>query len=456
METLSFDLVKKYNQPGPRYTSYPTYPQWKTKNSSWWVENLTKTLEQQQELSLYIHVPFCASRCLYCACNMVVEHDRQKQSRYIDAVIKEWQKVKKVSSKFPKIKQVHIGGGTPTYLKPPELDRLLSGILSDVAICDEPEFSIEADPRTTKEEHIEVLVSHGFNRISFGVQDFSPEVQKIVRRFQSEKKVLDNIRFTREKNMKSINFDLIYGLPGQNLNSVKTTLETLIECNPDRIAFYSYAHLPASKTHQKVLEDYGIPEADEKIQMLLTARDELFAAGYKEIGMDHFAKKDDSLYEAYHNGKLYRNFMGYTVKESPVLIGLGASSISELPNVYAQNEKDWLAYIDQIENEGLACQMGLELEADDLIRKQVILDIMTKFEIDYSVFQKKYDVAFKEYFSAEMENLTHLEIEGLITLNDTGFNVEEIGKYFVRNIAMVFDKYLSMPTAKRVKFSQTV
>lgn len=459
---LTKEIIQKMEKKGPRYTSYPPRPIWGKQDSKWWASKLSEATQASsgesfagESFSMYVHVPFCAKQCLYCACNMTVNHDRDMHTRYVNALIKEVESVK-ANSGLKKLKQLHFGGGTPTYLKPEELDKILGAIKSNFTLEEGAEVSIEIDPRTAKAEHMQVLSSHGINRVSIGVQDFDEEVQRVVERHQSPKKVQEVVTWARESGIESINFDLIYGLPAQSLESMRNTLDVLLKERPGRIAFYSYAHVPWIKPKQKILEEYGLPNSQEKIDMLLQSREILFAAGYKEIGMDHFALPDDPLYLAYESGKLYRNFMGYTIQHSPVLIGVGNSAISETKNSFAQNESDWMKYAETIEADGFACTDGYEFNADDRVRKQVILDVMTQFKIDFSKFKTTHSKTFQEYFNSDWEKIVDLEEEGLIELSSLGINVTLMGRYFVRNIAMVFDAYLKPRAGKAPQYSSTI
>lgn len=447
-EILPLALLKKYNQPGPRYTSYPTYPVWKGIEVSNWFNHFGKALEQNPTLSLYIHVPFCRTLCAFCGCNKMITKDYSKAEEYITALHKEFSHYEKLIPENTEIFEIHFGGGSPSWLKPNELEKLLSPILSSKKFKIDSkllEQSIELDPRTTTLEHCQSLKRLGFNRVSLGIQDTNDIVLKSIRREQPLSLVSEVVKNLKENGIELLNMDLIYGLPFQTQESIKQTIKDIVDFRPTRIALYSYAHVPSLKPAQKLLERDGLPSPEEKMIIAETARELLVKAGYVEIGMDHFALQSDSLYKSYAKGELHRNFMGYTVQRSNVLLGLGPSSLSDSWTAFSQNEKDYKAWLDLINLQGHAIIHGHELNQKELNRRKEILNLMCEFHTKIELN------TLSENQKSKLDNLKH---DQLITEIENEIKVTNKGKHFIRNICMAIDDSLDRPLT--TSFSQTV
>lgn len=449
------DLIRKFDVAGPRYTSYPTAPIWKESIAQ---PDYERTLMQladhtSRDFSLYVHIPFCESLCFYCGCNIHLTKDTNRSLPYVDALLRE---MRAVSLKLPfraQLQQVSWGGGTPTFLSVAQIRHLYAGIREHFDIHPDAEVSIEIDPRVTSFEQLETLRELGFNRVSLGIQDFDEEVQKAIHRVQTVEETSRLLAKCRDLGFTGINFDLIYGLPFQNTEKFKHSLERVRELSPDRIAFYNYAHLPSLRPHQKILEKYPMPSAAERVDMFLLAYYSFIGMGYHAIGMDHFAKANDELYRSLSTGGLYRNFMGYTVKRSPQMIGVGASAIGEFPNAYFQNVRETGAYESRITETGNAIFRGCLLSLEDRKRKWVIQALMCAFRLDYAKFQTEFGEPFPSAFPDEFMRLREFVEDGILILHPERIEVTELGRLFVRNVAMVFDAYL---TQKAATYSRTV
>lgn len=433
-------LIDRFDVAVPRYTSYPTVPNWKFEH---WTDDRWKDLAIQSfrnnnnELSIYIHLPFCEELCTYCACNKRITKNHQVEYPYIDAVLKEWKMYKDVLKEIPIIKEIHLGGGTPTFFSPKHLKALIDGIKAGCAVALNHEFSVEVHPNYTTHEHLKTLSDMGFNRISIGVQDFSPHVQFLINRIQSFEQTEQVVRWARELGYESVNIDLVYGLPGQNENDVVHTVERVKDLGPDRIAFYSYAHVPWKSKGQRRYTDADVPEANAKMKMYWIGRTLLLENGFFNIGMDHFAKAEDALLTAYNAGILHRNFMGYTTNKNQLVIGLGASSISDSWNAYAQNEKAIEVYQEKVNDGKLPVVDGHLLSEHDMRIRKFILDLMCndRARIDVSLFSAEQlnniEVKLKEFEALE-----------LIRCQENEILILEKGKIFIRNICAIFDQYL--------------
>jgi len=451
-------LVKKYSVQGPRYTSYPTAPQWNesTGESAYRRDliALGRRVNEGDELALYVHLPFCESLCYYCACNIQITHDKSRSKSYLVALERELSEVRNLlGEKYP-LSQISWGGGTPTFLSVDEIRKLYAAICSAFEISTNAEVAIEVDPRVTSDEQLVVLSELGFNRISLGVQDFNPKVQKTVHREQSIEMTEAMLNRARGLGFEGVNFDFIYGLPYQTLESFRETVDTITRIRPDRIALYNYARVPDLRSHQAILEKHPMPDADDRIAIFTMAYDQLIAAGYVAIGMDHFALPKDEMALALGQGSLSRNFMGYTVKKSANMIGIGASAIGELDTGYYQNIRNAKEYEGQIAKTGLAAFRGCELNSDDQRRKWAIQNIMCQFEIPLKEYQTLFGGEFWQDFDIERPFLSEFEREGMIEVEPNAFRVTDQGRLFVRNIAMVFDAYLKKDSA--IRFSATV
>lgn len=432
---VNHHLLEKYNIPVPRYTSYPTVPFWnETITVNTW-EQLVKTAFEKDEsgLSIYIHLPFCESLCTYCGCNKKITTNHQVEAEYIAAVLKEWQLYLKLIKDKPILRELHLGGGTPTFFLPENLHYLVSSILATVEVHPQHEFGFEGHPNNTSKKHLETLYNLGFNRVSFGIQDHNPLVQKIINRIQPIENVKRVVNLSREIGYTSVNFDLIYGLPFQTVESMHTTIEQTIALHPDRIAFYSYAHVPWTSKGQRLFDEHDLPNADTKMQLYLLGKEMFTAAGYIDIGMDHFALPNDALYIAQKEKRLHRNFMGYTTQQTKQMIGLGVSAISDIGTAFAQNEKTLHNYYEAVCNNTLAVTKGIVLTEEDKHFKKYILDISCNGE---TILQDADEAMITKFVIPEIEKL---ELDGLVELEDNTLTVTHLGKHFIRNICRAFD-----------------
>ncbi|PYF70590.1 oxygen-independent coproporphyrinogen III oxidase [Pedobacter nutrimenti] len=432
-------LNDKYRVAAPRYTSYPTVPYWDSCNFTElrWSKQVLQSNDFATGISLYIHLPFCESLCTYCGCNTRITKNHSVEGPYISAVLKEWQLYLRQFSTKPLIKEIHLGGGTPTFFRPANLELLITGITEYAYIHPEAEFSIEAHPNNTTTEHLEVLYRLGFRRLSLGIQDFDPTVQFVINRIQSVKSVADVTAEARRIGYHSVNYDLIYGLPLQKLEGLISTIDIVTELAPDRIAFYSYAHVPWVRPGQRRYTEAHLPSAELKAELYQTGRKMLIDARYTEIGMDHFTVATDSLYQAHLSGRLRRNFMGYTEQSSRVLIGLGVSAISDCWTAFAQNVKTVEEYL-KIVNEGrIPVFKGHLLNQSDLVIRQHILNIMCKGFTSWIQPEMQ-----DKIFSEAKLRLLELADDGLIVLGQSELKVTTIGKRFLRNICMAIDARL--------------
>jgi len=456
--TTDSELLKKYDVPGPRYTSYPTILHWDSvPTADAWIEGVAESLGQAQQqgtgAAIYVHIPYCRSLCTYCGCNSRITTKTSVSQPYLQTVLKEWALYRKAlgsETQIP-VTEIHLGGGTPTFLSPDELDQLISGILVDVKKTSDAEFSIESDPRVTQPEHLNTLARLGFRRLSLGIQDFDPRVQLAVNRIQTEKQVEAVTANAREAGFNSINYDLIYGLPFQTLNSVEQTIEAVMRLRPDRIAFYGYAHVPWVKPGQRHFTEADLPSGDEKRELYESGRELLLAAGYREIGMDHFALESDSLWKTSLNGKLHRNFMGYTSRFVTPLIGLGVSSISDSWNMFIQNEKVIEAYTARVEKGELPFFRGHALTNEDRVLRRHILNLMTRFETRWDDQEN-----YVAYLGAVGEKLSELASDGLLEYSKYHCRIKDEGRAFLRNICMAFDARLASDSSAQKLFSRTI
>jgi oxygen-independent coproporphyrinogen-3 oxidase len=446
-------LIEKYNIPAPRYTSYPTVPLWENSlNSKNWeglVQLAFRDFGTEEGISLYIHLPFCESLCTYCGCTKRITKNHSVEESYIEAVLLEWNKYLLLFGKKPKLAGIHLGGGTPTFFSPEALHALLNAIISSSEILSNAEFSFEGHPNNTTESHLEALASLGFDRVSYGIQDFDLQVQQAIHRIQPVEKVREATENARKHGYSSVNFDLIYGLPHQTIETMKATFEQVAKLNPDRIAFYSYAHLPSAFPAQKSFESY-LPNQDEKRALYEFGKIILLNLGYVDIGMDHFAKPNDPLNQAKLTGKLHRNFMGYTTLPAKMLIGLGASSISDIHLGYAQNEKNISTYQESIKNDEWAITKGHQLTEVDLEVKNCILDLICRHETVFPIF------LWEKLPDQNLWNLKEMESDGLLKMSGNRIKVTDQGIALVRNICMQIDLRLIENQEKSVRFSKVI
>lgn len=444
------NLFEKYDVPAPRYTSYPTVPYWETMpTADQWCENLQSTLKAgDKSLSLYIHIPYCETLCTFCGCNTVITKDHKKEDPYVQSLLTEWNTyLKKVPEiKNTPMKQLHLGGGTPTFMSAANLEKLLTTILKDVLKAPDFEASIEVDPRRTTVEQLKVLRQIGFNRISLGVQDFNPEVQRLINRIQPYDITANITNEARKLGFTSVNFDLIYGLAKQTKESMLDCIAKTIELRPDRIALYSFALVPWIKPAQRLFKDEDLPVGQAKRELYEVSRAALLKAGYVEIGMDHFALPTEALSKSLHSETLHRNFMGYTDHKTDVLLGLGVSSISETPEMFHQNEKVLPTYQQIVEKEQVPTFRGHILTKSDQIHRQQILDFMTKGKVILTPDQKLEAQAF----------LSEMMKDGLVQINGTTLSITELGKPFLRNACLFFDERLKNKQPATQVFSKAL
>lgn len=448
------ELIRKYNIPVPRYTSYPAVPFWNYNefNPGEYFSRLHQQfVDQSGQVCLYIHLPYCEELCTYCACNKRITKNHQVEIPYLNAVLKEWNMLKAKLPEAITIKEIHLGGGTPTFFSPENLGLLLDGLLEGVRVADKHEFSVEVHPNYTRYEHLQTLREKGFNRISLGVQDFDPKVQFIIHRIQSFDTTKTTIDQARACGYHSVNTDLIYGLPLQTESSIRETFEKVALLRPDRIAFYSYAHVPWKSKGQRRYSDEDVPGPEQRFDMFRAGFNLLKEQGYESIGMDHFALPGDTLLTAYRSGDLHRNFMGYTTTNHPVLIGLGASSISDCGTAYVQNEKDTDLYIRKIEAGEHPFINGHLLTQRDRVVKATILDLMCRGNTSVNA---AFYAEHQQYHLNTM--LDTFEQDGLISRNGNYVQVNPGGRLLVRNIASSFDEYLMNDQQLFNRFSKAV
>ena len=450
-------IIQKYNIPGPRYTSYPTVPYWSEDsiNKAQWLDSVARSFAESNEgegISLYIHLPFCESLCTFCGCHKRITKRHSVESPYIEAVLKEWDLYLEVFQGTPRIKEIHLGGGTPTFFSPDNLEKLISGILEKAEKTDNYEFSFEAHPNNTTEAHLRKLYELGFRRNSFGVQDYDPLVQKTINRIQSFEQVKEVTDKSREIGYNSISHDLVFGLPHQTLDSVKDSIEKTSELLPERIAFYSYAHVPWIKgLGQRGYSEADLPKDEVKRELYEYGKKRFIELGYEEIGMDHFALKTDGLYKAVKNKTLHRNFMGYTSGKTKLMIGLGMSSISDSWYSFAQNIKTVEGYEQQIAQGEIPIFRGHVLSDEDLVIRKHILNIMCHFRTNFS----DRAMQFPE-LGDTLSKLKEMEDDGLIEIGSDYLQVHEVGRPFIRNICMAFDLHLIRKAPQTRVFSMTI
>jgi oxygen-independent coproporphyrinogen-3 oxidase len=406
-------------------------------------------------LSIYVHIPFCESLCYYCACNKIITKHHERAEPYLRYLAKEVELYTNAMGMGQSVSQLHLGGGTPTFLSDSELRELIAVLKRSFSFAAGGEYSVEVDPRTVNDERLALLFELGFNRLSFGVQDFDPEVQKAVHRIQPVEQVFALVASARKLGFESINIDLIYGLPKQTPESFDRTLKQVNELRPERIALYAYAHLPQRFKPQRRILAAELPAASSKITMLSRSMDALMNAGYVYVGMDHFALPDDALAVAKRQGRLHRNFQGYSTQPDCDLIGLGVSAIGRMGATYSQNAKTMEEYVDMLDHNQLPIVKGLALSRDDLIRRAWIMAIMCQRHVHYDVFNEAWLIDSKKYFAAELGQLDSLQSQGLVELMDSGLQVTPMGWFFVRGVAMVFDKYLQADR-NRTRFSKII
>lgn len=449
-------LINKYNIPGPRYTSYPTVPFWDENSFTpeKWLESVKKSFDEsndQEGISIYIHLPFCESLCTFCACHKRITKQHSVEQPYLETVLKEWDLYIDVFGKKPKIKELHLGGGTPTFFSVENLKSLLEGIFSKSEIAEHPEFSFEGHPNNTTKEHLQMFYDLGFRRVSFGVQDYDLKVQKAINRVQPFEHVKNVTDWAREIGYVSISHDLVFGLPHSKWESMENTIHKTLELKPDRLAFYSYAHVPWIKgVGQRGFDENDLPSGEEKRRLYENGKKLLEELGYLEVGMDHFSLEHDDLYQSLINGKIHRNFMGYSSSKTQLMVGLGMSSISDSWYAFAQNEKSVEEYQRMVGEGIIPVVKGHILNHEDLIIRQHILNLMCRLETSWN----------EENYIPEIENaleqLQEMENDGLVEIGSNSIKITEKGRPFTRNVAMTFDLRMLRNKPETRIFSMTI
>jgi oxygen-independent coproporphyrinogen III oxidase len=450
------DLIAKYSTQGPRYTSYPTALQFSDQfTTANYEQYLDAARIDSAPLSLYVHIPFCRRLCYYCGCNKIVTKKSGVGREYLDHIAIEIDLLSKQIGNTRHVSQLHFGGGTPTYLDDAELTELIHLLASHFNFDDnqEREYSIEIDPRTVTPDRLALLRGLGFNRLSFGIQDTDPQVQKAINRVQRTEQIIELVGAARAYRFSSISFDLIYGLPLQTYESLNKTLDDVIALLPDRISLYHYAHMPTRFAPQRAIERQTLPDSYEKLAMLRIANERLIAAGYIYIGMDHFVRPDDELARSQKDGHLQRNFQGYSTSLAPDVLGIGVSAISSIGDCYAQNSKDIADYYSKLEAGQLPVDKGLTKTKEDQIRAYVIMELACNLRVSTQIFANKFNIPFWEKFADTQPKLAEMQRDGLVIIDQEGISITEQGRMMLRNVCMVFDQYLSDQTER---YSQTV
>ncbi len=449
-------FLEKYQVMAPRYTSYPTANLFHEQFSA---EDYIKACGKQKNcispISVYVHIPFCERACFYCGCNRVITRDRERIQNYLQALYEEIRLRGKLHG-HRRVLQLHWGGGTPSYLDPSQMTELMHELAMNFELdgSESRDFSIEIDPRTVAEQSIALICGLGFNRISLGIQDFDPQVQKAINRIQSYESICRLMVEIRKFGFDSVNFDLIYGLPRQNCQTMDKTLDQVLALKPDRIACYNYAHMPDRFPAQRAISSTALPDGMEKIRLYGMISSRLIDAGYVHIGLDHFARREDSLAKAVEEGKLQRNFQGYSRTLANDLVGLGASAISEIGHCYAQNAKDIQAYLAALDKGNLPVAKGMELNDKDRLRKKIIQSICCNLSLDTEAIEKEFGISFRQTFGLQLESIKAFEKDGLVKWDGKVLRVSYSGRFILRNICMLFDEYLyNSPTSK---FSKVV
>ena len=451
MQEVSLDLLTKYNVPIPRYTSYPTVPYWDERiDKTHWKALFAQKFDENREISLYLHLPFCESLCTFCGCNKRITTNHDVEEEYLQALLQEWALYLKLMHGKPILREVHLGGGTPTFFSPANLKRLLKGIFATAIIPETHEFGFEGHPNNTTRAHLQTLFDLGFNRVSFGMQDSNPEVQKVINRIQPHGNVVQVVQWARELGYASVNLDLVYGLPLQTSRRLEKTIQDALEIKPDRIAFYSYAHVPWTSKAQRLFDENDLPSGHQKMELYQLGKKRFTDAGYTDIGMDHFALPSDLMVQAHLEGTLHRNFMGYTVQKTSLLLGLGVSSISDITGAFAQNKKTLREYYDQVHAGELPVFRGYFLTEEDQIMRQYILDVACRGK---AYFAKKDLDLLRQYTFHELDELA---LDELVTWGEHGLIVTDLGKHFIRNICKAFDLKLLSAEVQKKTFSQAI
>lgn len=453
---MNISLINKYNIPGPRYTSYPTVPFWDEAafTADLWQQSVIRSFNESNDaegISIYIHLPFCEQLCTFCACHKRITKQHSVETPYLESVLKEWQLYLQLFGKKPKIKELHLGGGTPTFFSPENLRILLEGIFAHAEIAENPEFSFEGHPNNTTKAHLQTLYDLGFRRCSFGVQDYDPQVQKAINRIQPFENVERVTNWAREIGYKSVSHDLVFGLPFHNWEKMEYTIRKTLELKPDRLAFYSYAHVPWIKgVGQRGFDENDLPSGEEKRKLYENGKKLLEELGYIEVGMDHFALEHDDLYQSMISGEIHRNFMGYSSSKTQLMVGLGMSAISDSWYAFAQNEKTVEAYQKRVEEGVIPVFRGHILNQEDLLVRQHILNLMCRLETSWDA-----TTDFPELQHA-LESLKEMEADGLVVLSENSIKITDQGRAFTRNVAMTFDLRMMRNKPETRIFSMTI
>ncbi len=452
---FDLNLARKYSTPGPRYTSYPTALQFSDQVTQHdLLDDIRSARNLHSPLSLYFHLPFCESNCWFCGCTKIITRDHSSADRYLDYLEKEMLLTRDLLNPEREVVQIHLGGGTPTFFTPSQLRRLGEMIHRTFRVSPDAENGVEIDPRRLSREHIVALREIGFNRASLGVQDNDPVVQKAINRIQPREQTEQAVEWLRQEGFASINIDLIYGLPHQTPASFANTVTDVLALEPARFAIFSYAHVPWIKPAQKILDKRNnLPDSETKLAILQQVTETLIRNGYRYIGMDHFAREDDSLTVAQLEGTLHRNFQGYSTKSEADIYGFGMSSISQTRNAYRQNEKDLPTYQAALDAGRLPLAKGYILTPEDRLRRETIMRLMCDLRLDYEAMSSRLGIDFSSYFTTELASLRPFEEDGLLEIKDTGLTVTPVGRFFIRNVAMKFDAYIQ---EKEKRFSKTV
>ena len=454
---IDFNKFEKFSKPGPRYTSYPTAPEFHTNFTQ---ENLIHKFQKQNDntpLSLYIHIPFCRSACYFCGCNVIFTSKEDKKIKYIKYLKKELKILSKYINTKRLVIQMHFGGGTPTFLSPEQFEEVINEIKNTFTnFSKKAEISCEVDPRFFTQEHMKVLKNGGTNRLSFGVQDLNEQVQHTIHRIQPFELTQNVIQIARDANIKSVNIDLIYGLPFQNETTFNQTIKKVLTLKPDRLAVFNYAHVPWMIKTQRKFDEMNLAPPASKLKILKNTISFFTSNGYKMVGMDHFARPNDELFKAINKGELHRNFQGYTTKGGTDLIGIGLTSIGNGQDYYVQNFKDLTTYEQSIDNGQLPVFKGFELSNDDILRKYIIMELMSNFSLNIKKVEEKFQIKFNEYFSYAITLLKEFEDAQLITITNEKIQVSSTGEMLIRNISMPFDSYLHKIPKNKRKFSKTI
>lgn len=451
------DTLLRYDVPGPRYTSYPTAPSWTDAfGEKDYADALAKSAASKRQLSVYVHIPFCESLCVYCGCNVVITKRREVARAYMQELFREIDRVAELAgSSARETVQIAWGGGTPTYLEPEQVEELLTHLVARFPLARDAEVGIEVDPRVTTREHVKAIVRAGFNRISMGIQDFDPAVQKEIHRVQPFELTRDFIGWCRDEGLRSVNVDLVYGLPLQTATSFDRTIDLVLgHLKPDRVSAFSYAHVPWLKPAQKKFDEATIPHGSPKFAIFTRLVERMTGAGYDFVGMDHFALPDNELAVAQREGKLWRNFQGFTTKSGTDLVGLGVTSIGQVAGAFAQSEKDLPAWSARVRDGRLAVTKGMWIGDDDLVRQRIIHQIMCTYRLRKSAIEREFGIDFDARYGDAMERVSPLVDDGMVVPTDDGFELTSWGRVFVRNVCMLFDAHLPQPGQRA--FSRTL